>query len=841
LTVLAPRVDDIQIRTAAGGAGSVVDTDIYSVGETDEFYAAGYNKTVSYLYDVEVVWTIAPPGVATVDSPGHMTNLTALQVAMDSTCIVTATYGSIINQTGLLTVLAPRVDDIIIMDAPDNTGNPIFFDYPNPFSYTFYSVGETDTFWAAGYNFTVDYIGDIDVDWTAINILGFPDTNNGTVTPGPSNSTTFTANSDHMGVLIVGANTTDVANVTNFLVIIPPMPDEIEIRDAPNRGGNIVTTRNYDVGQSDTFYAAGINYTAGYIGDVWVNWTSSVPGVGSVVLGPSDSTTFNAVSAGTCTVTATNDTWGSSNVTGTLTVTSVGPTVSYIMIRDAADNLGNEVLDRTYSVEEVDHFYVAAYATGAVYLYDVSVTWTIAPAAVGDIDTTSGYQTNFTALEVSTDSTCTVTATYSTFTDSTGILTVLEPVVDYIQIRDASGGLGNIVTDRTYSVDEEDTFYAAAYNITVDYLYDVSVSWVSDADAVGEVTPTGDSTTFTAQQVDVDSTCNVTAEYGTITNITGVLTVLYPRVDQIIIRDAPNDGGFIVFWDFIEVDNSSTYYAAGYNKSVYIGDLEDAEWVVTDGIGTVTTPGANTTFTATTAETGTLTVSYTYDSITITDSATITVSEPFDPWPTRLDPPTVKPKGSDKMEVSWDPSDEADIAGYRLIRATDPNDPDTWELVTPDLITTTSYTDTGLDSDTKYYYSVMAVDNANQSSLPSDWIGSTTEPDGFPWILLLLPIIIAIIVILLALLLWRKKKKEEEAKVPPEAAIPAAAPLEEAPPAEVPEEEYEYVPEEGYEEAPAEEYEEAPTEEYEEETEFEEEPEEEGPPTPPPPPPPPPE
>jgi hypothetical protein len=99
-------------------------------------------------------------------------------------------------------------------------------------------------------------------------------------------------------------------------------------------------------------------------------------------------------------------------------------------------------------------------------------------------------------------------------------------------------------------------------------------------------------------------------------------------------------------------------------------------------------------------------------------------------------------------------------------RATSENGP--WTNITIAGKDDTSYTDSGLEPDTKYYYRIMAVDETGNESPYSAGAFATTEAeDEFPWILILIPIII-VVVILLILLLGRKKKKEEG--IPPEEA-----------------------------------------------------------------------
>ena len=90
----------------------------------------------------------------------------------------------------------------------------------------------------------------------------------------------------------------------------------------------------------------------------------------------------------------------------------------------------------------------------------------------------------------------------------------LIPTIDYIQIRDAAGGGGSVVATRTYSIQEVDEFYAAAYNNTAGYLSDVEVVWSSSNKNVGYVDSPGIWTNFTPLVVSKDSNCTVYATYG---------------------------------------------------------------------------------------------------------------------------------------------------------------------------------------------------------------------------------------------------------------------------------------------------------------------------------------
>jgi hypothetical protein len=456
--------------------------------------------------------------------------------------------------------------------------------------------------------------------------------------------------------------------------------------------------------------------------------------------------------------------------------------------------------------------------------------------------TTPGIWTNFTALQVFSDSTCTITAEYDTsISASTGILTVLAPTVDEIRIVDTISVGTTTIPDQEVVVDFTITGYAAAFNDSIGYFDDVSATW-SVVKANGATATTFPTTLVISSEFDAKltgGTATWTADDGDGHTDTVVFTIKPPTVDSITIRDAPNNGGFEVTTDFFWGGDTDEFYAAGHNETA--GYLYDVEVL-----------GLMTNFTAQMVSVeSTCTVTATY-SPTITDSTgliTIYVAITAPDPPAK---PTLSVKGKDKIQISWTPNAEPNIVGYIVYRRESPDD----EWIPVGIITdpaTTTHTDKGLEPDTTYYYVVTAVDDNGFESEPSPETSATTDPeDEFPWIWLLLFLIIVIVVLLLIFILYKKRRKEEE--VPPPVVPPAAA----APPEEAPmEEEYEEEApaeeeyEEYEEESPAEEEpyeEEAPgEEEYEEESPAEEEPYEEeyeeepaAPPTPPPPPPPPP-
>jgi catabolite regulation protein CreA len=529
------------------------------------------------------------------------------------------------------------IDYIVIMDAANNMGNPIWIDWPAD-TYTLYNVGETDRFYAAGFNYTLGYIKDIDVDWTVINVFGIPDTTNGTVTPGPSTSTLFTANSTHGGVLIVRADfsaATETTNFTSYIIVIPPQPDYIQIQDAM---GNVVTTMTYGVAEVDQFYAAGFNYTAGYIGEVEVDWASDFPSVGTVdPLGTMTNFTAQWVLVdSTCTVTATYA-GIVSNSTGLLTV--LYPRVDEIQIRTQDFGGGIELSDPAnyplYQKGYTTTFYGAQYNNSIGYIGSVSLTSTWVSNETTIVDVTSpGNITTVTCDPVNTGWVW-VNLTDGVHQAST-IVTVSDITVDYILIRDAPFGGGKNLCDpanyTSYPVGHTTTFWGAAYNYSVGYFKDVDVgsTWFSTDTSIVDAGSPGSSSPITCSNTIWGTVTISLTDFATGKLNTTQVTVLEPTVDTIMIRTDPDNLGSEVTIATYIVLETDLFYAAAYNTTAgYLGEREVVWTIDFPSVGQVTTPGLWTNFTAQqVAIDSTCTVTATYPGAIIDTTGLLTVLAP---------------------------------------------------------------------------------------------------------------------------------------------------------------------------------------------------------------------
>ncbi|MDI6822444.1 MAG: Ig-like domain-containing protein [Actinomycetota bacterium] len=84
----------------------------------------------------------------------------------------------------------------------------------------------------------------------------------------------------------------------------------------------------------------------------------------------------------------------------------------------------------------------------------------------------------------------------------------------------------------------------------------------------------------------------------------------------------------------------------------------------------------------------------------------------------------------DGINLTWSPNPETDIAGYNIYRATFQDGP--FEKINQELVTSTSFKDTGINLDDSYYYFIKAVDETGKESEASQtvWIPAIAQSES---------------------------------------------------------------------------------------------------------------
>jgi hypothetical protein len=124
IEIMSYPVDYIIINDTAGPGGNWVGDKIYSGGESDNFYAHGFNNIIGYMSDVSVEWISSNTSVGTVTSSGASTTF---QAVGEGTCVITATYdGSLTNETGIITVfVVPEIKYVMYQPDYPNGTSPV--------------------------------------------------------------------------------------------------------------------------------------------------------------------------------------------------------------------------------------------------------------------------------------------------------------------------------------------------------------------------------------------------------------------------------------------------------------------------------------------------------------------------------------------------------------------------------------------------------------------------------------------------------------------------------------------------------------------------------------------
>jgi hypothetical protein len=249
-------------------------------------YAAAFNYSTGYLYEVNATWTVENSGGAQATINPFTGNSSIFNSGgAGGMAVWTADYDGIYSDSVMLTIRAPRVDYIVITGS---LGGIALEDETVP-------VGFIITGYASAFNISSGFIDDISVTWTVENSSGAQ----ATTSDGSGKSDTFDAGLSG-GTAVWTADDGQGHTDTVMFTILPPGVDSIRIQDEE---GKEITEIQLKSGESMTVYVIGFNDTAGNIGHVSVSWRIS--GGASLSSTSGSSTTITAgEEGGTFTITA---------------------------------------------------------------------------------------------------------------------------------------------------------------------------------------------------------------------------------------------------------------------------------------------------------------------------------------------------------------------------------------------------------------------------------------------------------------------------------------------------------------------------------------------------------
>ncbi|MCK4718119.1 MAG: hypothetical protein KAT70_05565, partial [Thermoplasmata archaeon] len=395
-------------------------------GYTSSLIALGVDP---YLGHFPVAWSVANLGGSNASTaPDAGTESTFDAGWWGGIATWTANYNGFTDSV-VITINAPTVNEIVIVDLAGMGEDPIVD--------ATVEVGHTAIGFAAGFNTTSGYIGDVPVTWTVINNL----------------STAWTSFDGEFNSGFTGGNATWMAddgmghNDTVLFEVIPPVVDYIMIVDTPGIGFNAVPDQGVEAGFVIEGWAASFNNSIGYMGDVEANWTVvNVTAIATTLPVDDFNSTFDAnATAGTANWTAT---YGSLEYTVHFTIFDA--TVDYIEIVDTANAGVTNITDMTVDVGFAIVGYAAAFDDVIGYMYDVPVAWTVVNASGANaFNVTVGDDQIFYAGTAG--GTATWTADYGGMTYVV-VFTINAPTVDYIEIVDTVGTGMNVIFDQNVPI-----------------------------------------------------------------------------------------------------------------------------------------------------------------------------------------------------------------------------------------------------------------------------------------------------------------------------------------------------------------------------------------------------
>ncbi len=550
LTVLSD-IDKITLRNQSGGGGEWFgDTTVISE-TTFTVYAAGYNNTRGYLRDVPVNWSSTNNSLCAVGLRRSSDEI--VRTHGEGTCRITGIYSpGVSNTTGTVTVISD-IDHVTIRDSANGEGSPV--------KNVSYLLEQEDRYWAAGYNNTTGYRGDLRVFWTS--------TNDSVCTVTSSENTYTNIRFLDEGQCEVKINYAWLVwNSTGTITVLFDI-DYLVIHDAPAGGGQPVIGNDLFVGFYYNFYAAGYNLSDGFRRDLGVDWTNSNSSVCKPVSVMEKRYRMEAWVPGICRLAATY----LSRVTNETGNMSVLLDVDRMTIRDAPSGGGIPLGNKTLYTYLEYRFYAAGYNSTTGYLRDLKVIWSSSNNSLCPL-----YWAGDFAIEVipTLPGTCNLTAEYrGLMSNKTGTLTVSLDI-DHIEIRDGPGGGGDPISNRTYFTGQDAKYYAAGYNKTLGYRRDLDSSWLSTNTTVCSLYQPP-AVSYVQVSFLAEGECEIIADFhGLVSNSTGTLRVEWD-IDYIAVVDAPNGSGNPVGDRTFFLDSVDYFFAAGYNNTLdYRRDLKSA-------------------------------------------------------------------------------------------------------------------------------------------------------------------------------------------------------------------------------------------------------------------------
>jgi hypothetical protein len=574
ITVTLGAPHHIKILKGLSGDAPEVANDSLLTGGTLNMHASSFDADDNRLADVSVTWTVNG-NIGTLNPvSGAATTLTGTTVGSG---FVTARHNTLgEDATGVIKVKPSSLSYVKIVEANGvEVGNKNL------------SADQTLTVFAAGYDANNNFLGNQAVAWSLIgDNIGALDL--------PSGQTT-TLTLTRPGVArIVADHVAALDDTTGNLAVTVGALHHVKVLAGSNGGSAPVGDTPLNADQTLIVHAGGFDADDNYINDFSVNWSVS-GGIGTLSPAAGISTTLTARKTGAGVITADHAT-ALDGQSGTITVKPGA--LAFIKVIEGPTGSGVELGARTITADDVLQLHAAGFDADSNYVDDQPVNWSSAGNLTPVVNATGVASVAFVPTLAPASGTIRATHASAGF-DDTGAITVNPGALRQIKILADPAGATAEVGATTLASGQILLVHAAAFDADDNYMNDVSANW-SVVGAIGAVAPaSGISTTFTAGAT---GTGTMRAAAGSLSGVSGTITVIPGGVTKIVLRTAPNNGGTLFNNFTMTADQDVTVYAAGYDAgNTYLGDVP-ATWTSTNNLApAVSASGSSVTFSPTLA------------------------------------------------------------------------------------------------------------------------------------------------------------------------------------------------------------------------------------------------
>ncbi|MEJ2052544.1 MAG: hypothetical protein P8X42_01375, partial [Calditrichaceae bacterium] len=332
--------------------------------------------------------------------------------------------------------------------------------------------------------------------------------------------------------------------------------------------------------------------------------TLSTPGSSTATFNTGTAVSFSASSTlnftvtdnttGNFTVRAVND--ADPAVNGESGLITVAPaSIDYVLIRSEAGNGGTEVGNLNLTTDDTYVFYAAGYDQFGNYISDVNVDWSTNP----DLENITLSNSNkFTFNPSLANVTGTILADHATATDDvTGNITISTGALAQLRIQTSDIADGAILTDTTIAASEDLTLYAVGYDVDGNYLGLASTpsNWILSG-LTGTLAPANPTNTVTfSPQASGTGSIRATADSDpTIYDISGTIRITPATIDYVVIQNEPNAAGSPINNVTLNLGETLTLYAVGYDAEDNFVGTANVDWSVTGTLSGLSSNNTNT-------------------------------------------------------------------------------------------------------------------------------------------------------------------------------------------------------------------------------------------------------